>query len=202
MDTTNIETNNITLKGNVGNGVSNTGYIFGDEMYYFHQTPALLAKDLMQFIPIVEGDVCYEPFAGENAFYNAFPSFATKVWTEITRGKDYKDFTGEYDWVITNPPFRVPNDKGVLKNAIFPLLLHFATKARKGIAFLVSDYGFNSLTAARIAKMATLGFYLKSLTTCASKEWRGRYYLMLWTKEPNTFLTCLTETYSNKLTNV
>ena len=192
---------NITLKGNVGNGVANTGYELGGDMYFFHQTPALLAQDLMQFVPLVEGDICYEPFAGENAFYNAFPPFVTRDWTEITRGRDYKDHTNPYDWVITNPPFRLPNNEGIRKNAIYPLLLHFATKARKGIAFLASDYAFNSLTPIRIKKMAALGFYLKSLTTCAIKEWRGRYYFMVWTKEPCSFLTCLTSTYSNKLTN-
>ena len=106
---------------------------------------------------------------------------------------------GEYDWVITNPPFKIPNDKGVLKNAIFILLLHFATKAKKGIALLVSDYVFNSLTPVRIKKMASLGFYLKTLTICAVKEWRGRYYFMVWTREPNNFLNCLTGTYSNKI---
>jgi len=179
---------------------NNSGYTLGSEMYLFHQTPALLAQDLMKFIPLAEGDICYEPFAGENAFYDALPPFVSKHWTEITRGKDYKDHTAPYDWVITNPPFKVPNDKGVLKNAIYPLLLEFAKTAKKGIAFLVSDYAFNSLTPVRIAKMATLGFYLKSLTTCAVKEWRGRYYMLVWTKEPCSFFTCLTGTYSNKLT--
>ena len=179
--------------------INNSGYEIGNDIYDFHQTPKELAIDLMQFIPLIEGDRCYEPFAGKNAFYDAFPDFVSKDWTEITRGLDYKNYVGDYDWVITNPPFKIPNNKGVLKNGIYPLLLYFATKAKKGIAFLVSDYGFNSLTPVRISKMASLGFYLKSLTTCAIKEWRGRYYLMVWTKEPSNFLTCLTKTYSNKV---
>jgi hypothetical protein len=182
--------------------INNSGYEQGSPMYFFHQTPALLAQDLMKFVPLVEGDKCYEPFRGEGAFYDAFPFFVEKDWTEITQGRDYKNHVGEYDWVITNPPFKVPNDKGVLKNAIFPLLLHFATKATKGIAFLVSDYAFNSLTPVRIAKMASLGFFLKSLTITAVKEWRGRYFFMVWTREPNSFLTCLTGTYSNKSNKV
>jgi hypothetical protein len=179
--------------------INNTGYEIGNDIYDFHQTPKQLAKDLMQFIPLVERDKCYEPFTGKNAFYDAFPSFVEKDWTEITKGRDYKNYVGEYDWVITNPPFKISNDKGVLKNAIFILLLHFATKAKKGIALLVSDYVFNSLTPVRIKKMASLGFYLKTLTICAVKEWRGRYYFMVWTREPNNFLNCLTGTYSNKI---
>ena len=177
---------------------NNTGYELGSNMYMFHQTPSKLAIDLMQFVPLTIDDRCYEPFAGENAFYDAFPTFVSKDWTEITRGRDYTDYTGEYDWVITNPPFRVPNGNGVMKNAIYPLLLYFAKTAKKGIAFLVSDYAFNSLTPVRIAKMATLGFYLQTLTTCAVKEWRGRYIFMIWTKTQSSFFTCLKETYSNK----
>lgn len=196
-----VSSNNIALKGNVGNGVANTGYELGGDMYFFHQTPTLLAQDLMQFVPIVKGDICYEPFAGENAFYNAFPSFVTREWSEITRGRDYKDYKGSYSIVVTNPPFKVPNEKGIMKNAIFPLLLYFAERATKCIAFLISDYGFASLTPVRIAKMAKFGFYLKSITITAVKEWRGRYIFLLWTKEPCSFLTCLTGTYSNKLTN-
>lgn len=181
-----------------------SGYELGSEMYMFHQTPAELAADLIQFVPLEASDRCYEPFAGENAFYNAFPYFSLrggslKDWSEITLGKCYKDYDKEYDWVITNPPFKIPNDKGILKNAIFPLLLYFAARAKKGIAFLVSDYAFNSLTPVRIAKMKSLGFYLQSLTICAIKEWRGRYYFMVWTKTPTNFLTCLNKTYSNSV---
>ena len=174
---------------------NNTGYELGGKLYLFHQTPFKLAQDLMPFVPLTVGDTCYEPFAGEGAFYNAFPTFVSKDWSEITRGRDYKDYKGTYDWVLTNPPFRMPNDKGVLKNAIFPMLLHFAERAKKGIAFLVSDYAFASLTPVRIAKMAKLGFYLQSLTICAVKNWRGRYFFILWTKEPSNFLTCLQGTY-------
>ena len=174
-----------------------SGYELGSEMYMFHQTPAELAADLMRFVPLEASDRCYEPFAGEDAFFNAFPVSLRTGWSEITRGRCYKDYDKEFDWVITNPPFKIPNEKGVLKNAIFPLLLYFAARAKKGIAFLVSDYAFNSLTATRIAKMEAMGFYLQSLTTCAVKEWRGRYYLMVWTKTPTNFLTCLTKTYSN-----
>lgn len=178
-----------------------SGYELGSDMYMFHQTPAELAADLIQFVPLEASDRCYEPFAGENAFYNAFPIAEDKKgWSEITRGRCYKDYDKEYDWVITNPPFKIPNEKGILKNAIFPLLLYFAARAVKGIAFLVSDYAFNSLTPVRIAKMKALGFYLQSLTTCAVKEWRGRYYFMVWSKTPTNFLTCLTKTYSNVAT--
>ena len=183
------------MNSNIDISNNNTGYELGGEMYLFHQTPSKLALDLIPFIPLVAGDACYEPFRGEGAFYNTFPDFVSKDWSEITRGRDYKDYKGSYDWVVSNPPFRMPNEKGILKNAIYPLLLYFAERATKGIAFLVNDYGFNSLTPIRIAKMADLGFYLHSITTCGVGKWRGRYYFLVWLKQPSNFLTCLKGTY-------
>lgn len=76
-----------------------------DETYFFHQTPNTLARDLVQLLPLLPGDILYEPFKGEGSFYNAFPTENEKHYTEITEGLDYRDFNGEYDWVITNPPF-------------------------------------------------------------------------------------------------
>jgi hypothetical protein len=41
--------------------------------YQFHQTPRECAKDLIPFVPLVEGDIVVEPFKGEGAFYDYFP---------------------------------------------------------------------------------------------------------------------------------
>jgi len=74
-----------------------------DATYLFHQTPKNLAKDLIPFVPLVEGDRVIEPFKGEGAFYDALPTFVQKDWAEIQQGRDYQTLTSEYDWVITNP---------------------------------------------------------------------------------------------------
>lgn len=166
-----------------------------DDMYYFHQTPPALANDLIKFICYEDGNTFYEPFKGEGAFYNSFPETTNKVWTEITEGKCYKQFTEEVDWVITNPPFKIENEKGVMKNAIYPLLVHFTSIARKGIAFLVSDYALQSLTTKRLEEIKEKGFYLKKLIVCGVKKWRGRYYFMIFTKEPCEFMSGLLTTY-------
>jgi hypothetical protein len=166
-----------------------------DQTYYFHQTPFALAKDLMEFICYEDGDTLYEPFKGEGAFYNCFPVTTNNIWTEITEGKCYKEFTEEVDWVITNPPFKLPNEKGERKNVIYPLLLHFTSIAKKGIAFLVSDYGLNSLTTKRLNQMKEAGFYLQKLIVCGIKKWRGRYYFMIFTKKPSDFISGLLTTY-------
>ena len=80
------------------------------ETYFFHQTPRDCAKDLLQFVPLEPNDFVIEPFKGEGAFYDSFPDFVQKDWAEIEQGKDYKELTEEFDWVITNPPFRLENE--------------------------------------------------------------------------------------------
>lgn len=178
-----------------------------DEKYWFHQTPILLAADLIKFVPIVAGDTLLEPFKGEGAFYNSFPDHTNKIYSEIEEGIDYRDLKAEHvDWVITNPPFKLPvkiikkhggkeERQFLLKNAIFPLLVHYSLIAKKGIAFLVSDYALNSLTTRRLQKMKEAGFYLKQMIVCGAKKWRGRYYFLIFTKEPCNFMTGLLTTY-------
>ena len=70
-----------------------------DEAYYFHQTPEPLCRELIKYVDLQEGDKVLEAFKGEGSFYNSFPDYVEKDWTEILEGRDYKDYTGEIDWV-------------------------------------------------------------------------------------------------------
>ena len=65
-----------------------------DDTYYFHQTPPELAKRLIEFLPLAAGDIVLEPFKGEGAFYDNFPTNVIREWTEIEDGRDYTTFTG------------------------------------------------------------------------------------------------------------
>jgi len=97
-----------------------------NETYFFHQTPELLAKDLIGFVPLVDDDKVLEPFKGEGAFYNNFPNNVIKEWCEIKEGRDYINYNGDIDWVITNPPFKL-NDV----NAFWPLIDYYSKKVNK-----------------------------------------------------------------------
>ena len=164
------------------------------ENYEFHQTPPELGRDLMAYLaPHIEpGDVLYEPFAGEGAFLNAFPAGNPKHWTEISKGRDYKDFTETYDWVITNPPFKFEGDKG---NAIFPLLDYFTNRARKGVAFFISDYGLGTLTPKRREVLRRKGWDIVNIVMAQVKKWRGRYYLVVLKPSTTSCLDYLAKTY-------
>lgn len=165
-----------------------------DETYFFHQTPAELARDLLSQLPIVPTDRLYEPFKGEGAFYNAFPEENPKHWTEITEGRDYATDATEYDWVITNPPFcLMPNGKKV--NSFWFLLDYYTQRAKKGVAFLANDRCFSTLTPKRIQLLEDRGWSITKLVVSSVKKWRGRYYFFVVEKKPSSTFRCLLPNY-------
>lgn len=159
--------------------------------YEKDQTPEELAKQLIQQIPIQQGDVLYEPFRGQGSFFNNFPSHCEKHWTEIKEDRDYRTFTEDVDWVITNPPFRMESGK----NCFFPLLKEFAPRVRKGVCFLGDMMCLNSLTPLRQKELNGLGLYLSRITMCNVKRWRGRYFFLQFTKQKNDTIGYLEGTF-------
>ena len=64
-----------------------------DHLYYFHQTPEQLAKDIISNIPFDADDIVLEPFAGEGAFFENIPEEITKYRCEIEdEGGDFRRF--------------------------------------------------------------------------------------------------------------
>ncbi len=65
------------------------------------QTPIELAKQLVKhFKPF--GKIL-EPCKGEGNFLSVLPK--DTEWCEILEGKDFFDYEGKVDWIITNPPY-------------------------------------------------------------------------------------------------
>lgn len=165
-----------------------------DATYYLHQTPTALAHDLLQTFTFHEDDVLLEPFKGEGAFYNAFPSTNPKLWAEITEGRDYKDISEGYDWVITNPPFRL--DTGAKRvNSFWYLLDYYTQRARKGVAFLANDKCFCTLTPKRMELLKSRGWSIKRVVVCSIKKWRGRYFFIVLEKDAGSFVSALPTNY-------
>jgi hypothetical protein len=165
------------------------------DTYLFHQTPVKLAADLIKTVPLVDGDVVYEPFRGEGAFYNSLPDFVVKKWAEIEEGKDFKDETEPVDWVISNPPFSLKSAGGKKENAFWKIILHFLPMIRKGVAFLGNDYCLTTLTPKRLSILEEMGFSITNLTVCNVKKWRGRYFFIIVQKTRSSFYRHLTDTY-------
>ena len=169
-----------------------------DDFYYLEQTPVGLAKDLIAELPLEEGDKLFEPFRGEGAFYNSFPDGFAKDYAEIEEGRDYATTAlsfGRADWVITNPPFRIRDAKGKEANAFFPLLEHFSKITNKGIAFLSNDRCFSALTPVRLKRIHESGWYIQKIVVCAVKKWRGRYFWIVFGRNPSTLFKQLDSNY-------
>ena len=164
------------------------------DTYYNHQTPRELAKQLITYIPIVDGDVCLEPFKGEGAFYDNLPNNCVKQWCEIEEGKCYTSFTGKIDWVISNPPFRL--DTGTKRvNAFWEILNYYADRVEKGICFLANYQCFNTLTPKRMTSLNEKGLYISKIIVCNVKKWSNRYYFIIFTKQKNEVFNYLTGSY-------
>jgi hypothetical protein len=84
-----------------------------------------------------------EPCMGDGAFYNAFE--CDKDWCEITRGKDFFDYTNKVDWIITNPPFSIFDDFLLKSFDIADNIVFFCplTKVFKGkkLDIKICEYG-------------------------------------------------------------
>ena len=164
------------------------------DTYLLHQTPNECAKDLLQFIPLEHGDIVAEPFKGEGSFFNNFPDYVEKKWAEKEQGIDYTELS-DYDWVITNPPFRLQTDKEKRVNSFWFLLDYYSTRARKGIAFLGNDMCFSTLTPRRQALLKERGWSITKVVVCSIKKWRGRYFFFILQKNGDGFMDYLPTNY-------
>jgi len=164
------------------------------ETYLFHQTPPELCKKLMEYIPLEEGDIILEPFKGEGGFYNHFPTNTINEWCELEQGRCYTSYTGQIDWVITNPPFKLETDKGRV-NSFSYLLNYYIDRATKGVAFLANYSCWGSLTPKRVNEINKKGWYLQKAVVCNVKKWSGRYYLLIFQKKPNDIFPVITGSF-------
>ena len=122
-------------------------------------TPQGLARQLIAEVPIEEGDVLLDPFAGDDAFFANFPEGHVRDWCEIQRGRDFYRHTERCDWIITNPPFSQVNR----------ILDHTTSLCRKGFAYLLPSF---AVTTPRLRRMAHAGFNIHSIIFFdAPKAW-------------------------------
>lgn len=154
-----------------------------NETYFFHQTPPELCEKLIKFVDLEDGDMVHEPFRGEGGFYNCFPKNTIKTWTEIRENQCYLSHTEKVDWTITNPPFRI--ETGTKRvNSFFYLLQHFMKLSNKGVAFLANSNCWSAFTPKRVSEFNQEGWFIHKVVVCAVKKWSGRYYFIIFKKQP------------------
>src|SRR5271170_7524911 len=94
-------------------------------------TPPALAQALIShFKPFGK---TLEPCRGSGSFFSQLPN---ADWCEISEGKDFFDYNGKVDWIITNPPWSkirpfLDKSMSVAEHIVFLMTInHVWTKAR------------------------------------------------------------------------
>ena len=149
------------------------------DVYY---TPTDVVKaHLAECVPYYQkGDLVFDPFFGKGAYYNLYDAFfphCRKDFTEIAMGKDFFEYDGKPDIVVSNPPFS-------LLTKIMKRLLQLRPKC---ISMLM---GCMNLTMVRARMMDEAGYALVSLRIEKIDQWYSEMYLLTWVhKELSPFPT-------------
>ncbi len=152
-----LETGVEIMKPDVGNEIQNR-----DQANDIFLTPPLLAWQLIDKVPITQGDVLCDAFAGmkgNQAFLENYPPGNPAYWMEIREDLDAFKCQDTWDWIITNPPFSDINK-----------VLEYSTwSCRKGFAYILPNHG---LSYRRIKFCEERGFKIIKLVSFPNpKPW-------------------------------
>jgi len=147
------------------------------DVYY---TPTELVKDhLRECVPYYNvGDLVFDPFYGNGAYYNLYDEFfpkCRKEFIEIEMGKDFFEYDGKPDIVVSNPPFS-------LMTKVIKRLLELRPKC---ISLLM---GSINMTIPRFRIMEEAGYTMVSQRIERVSNWFGHTFLLTWVlKEYSTY---------------
>jgi len=147
----------------------------------FHYTNEQMVKDLINLTPL-EGCVL-DAGSGEKIWYHNIKG--SKEECELDRGCNFYEWITPVDWIIGNPPF----------HESWKFFEQASKIARKGIAFLINNQAFNSMTPRRFELLKKRGFYLNKMHIVSDARWFGRYYYLIFQKKKNDFMSWETKTY-------
>ena len=160
-----------------GYGTKNPGTPVKAKAQDWDQTPEEVCCQIISIFPWAEGELVLEPFRGHGNFYNNLPGSIRKDWCEMKEGRDFFQYEGQPDTIITNPPFR---DRAGGENLVVPCLERCLLLARKRVVFFINHKSLNSLTAARLKKYEGWGWGITKFAIWDMKKWPGRYFLIAW----------------------
>jgi len=133
------------------------------------RTPVELAKKCIQMVDLSEGDVILDAFAGNDVFFNHYPSTCRRERCEIKEGKNFFDWCLLVDWIITNPPYSI----------LDKVIEHSCEICRKGFGYLI---GIHNLTPRRIEIANGNSFYLKRVHLCKVFKYFGMSVFVIFEK--------------------
>ena len=137
-------------------------------------TPPALAKQHIDMITQVEGELWLDPCKNDGSYFNQFPT-DKKDYCEILEEKDFFEYNGRPDVIIQNPPYSLM-DKWIKKNiALNPRV----------ISMLI---GVNNLTARRIEWLYDAGYGITKLKMLKVWKWYGMSYIVVFEKDKPTIM--------------
>jgi hypothetical protein len=102
------------------------------------QTPSWLGKLLTEHFPL-SGSIL-EPCKGKGGIYDHLPSGSD--WCEIEEGRDYFDIEGQWDYIISNPPY----------SEYYPWMEKHFSDGRNVITIVPAAKPFNSVGFMQMAR--------------------------------------------------
>ena len=148
----------------------------------FHYTNEQMVRDLIAITPI-KGSVLDAGSGKNKVWFNNLSG--EKYECEIEDGVDFLEYDKKVDWVVGNPPFHLG----------WKFLEKASDVAMGGVAFLGNLNFWNSCLPNRFELLKQKGFYLQKIHIVQDKRWFGRYYYLIFTKDPNNFISWNTKTY-------
>lgn len=120
-------------------------------------------------------DKWLDPFFGEGAYYNSFPT-ENKDFTEIALQKDFFKYTIDADVICSNPPYSMINE----------VLEHSIKLNPRVISYLI---GMGNLTPRRIEYMNNNGYGLAKLCMTKIYKWYGMSFITVFVKGAKNCMT-------------
>lgn len=138
-------------------------------------TPHAAVTKHLSLIRHIPTDKWYDPFYGEGAYYNLFPT-ENKDWSEIAKGRDFFDYTAPVDIICSNPPY-----------SMIDLVLEKSVQLQpRIISYLI---GQGNLTPRRIEYMNQHGYGLTHLHMMKIYKWYGISYVVVFERDSENCVT-------------
>lgn len=126
-------------------------------------TPETLVRKHLSIFERMSQVHVLDPFRGSGAYFNMFDEYfpnSTYDWCEIEAGRDFFDYVGKPDVIVSNPPYSM----------IEKILEKCYELKPRYISFLLQ---MHNITPHRIQRANEAGYYVVNYTMCRVDRWFG-----------------------------
>jgi hypothetical protein len=144
-----------------------------DERVDVYITPESLVRRHLSIFENMSHCKVLDPFRGSGAYFNLFSEYfphSTYEWCEIEAHKDFFDYAGSPDIIISNPPYSM----------IERILERCYELKPRYISFLLQAH---NVTPHRIKRANEMGYYVLDYTICRVDRWFGISVILTLSKD-------------------